>query len=200
MYRNYEDYMQTVLGYNANPSTYGYNYNVPNTYREAEMFNSVQENPNMQEIKKLYPEIYRVVYPVVQKVCTKRNMPTVTEEMISEMVEEVYGVIEPGDDIVEQGEAPLRNGDARNPRAKETRQQTQSGRRNNRTLRDLIRILILRELFGERPDRFPGRPRLPRRTRRISWRTWTISRRAWRKTTFSTTTRRTRNGAKTTNI
>ena len=161
MYRGYEDYMQSVLGYNANPSTNGYNYTIPNTYREAEMYNAVQINPNMQEINKLYPEIYDVVYPVVQKVWSRRNVANITEEMISEMVEEVYGVIEPGDDIVEQGEAPLRNGDVRNPRAKETRQ-SQSGRRNNRLLRDLIRILILRELFGGRPGFFPGRPRISR--------------------------------------
>ena len=174
MYRSYEDYMQTVLGY-----SYG-----PDTYREAEMYNAVQTNSNLQEINKLYPEIYGIVYPVVQKVCSRRNMSTVTEEMISEMVEEVYSVIEPGDDIVEQGEAPLKNGDVRNPRAKETRQQTQSGRRNNRLLRDLIRILILRELLqGGRPGFFPGRPRVP-------WR------RTSRKTTHATT--RTRNTAKTT--
>ena len=185
MYRSYEEYMQTVLGYNTNPNTYGYNYAMPNTYREAEMYNSVQVNPNMQELNKLYPEIYGIVYPVVQKVCSRRNMSNVTEEMISEMVEEVYGVIEPGDDIVEQGELPLRNGDVKNPRAKETRQQTQSGRRNNRLLRDLIRILILRELFqGGRPGGvIPGRPRLPRRNRRIS------RRRTWRKTTYATSTR-----------
>ena len=42
MYRSYEDYMQTVLGYN-----YG-----PDTYREAEMYNTVQTNPNLQDINK----------------------------------------------------------------------------------------------------------------------------------------------------
>ena len=150
MYRSYEDYMQTVLGYN-----YG-----PNTYREAETYNTMQVNPNMQEINKLYPEIYGIVYPVVQKVCMRRNLSNITEEMLSEMVEEVYSVIEPGDDIVEEREAPLKNGDVRNPRAKETRQPP---RRNNRLLRDLIRILILREfLQGGRPGFFPGRPRRSR--------------------------------------
>ena len=175
MYRGYEDYMQTVLGYN-----YG-----PDTYREAEMYNMAQQTPNLQEVNKLYPEIYGVVYPVVQKVCSRRNISNVTEEMISEMVEEVYGVIEPGDDIVEQGEAPLRNGDVRNPRAKETRRVCKN---NNCLLKDLVRILVLRELFGGRPGYGPGyRPRISRR-------------RSWRKTTISTTTRRTWNAAKTTDI
>ena len=149
MYRSYEEYMQTVLGYNTNPNTYN---------RDIGGYSAMQINPNMQELNKFYPEIYGIVYPVVQKVCTRRNLSNITEEQISQMVEEVYNVIEPGDDIVEQGEAPLRNGDVKNPRAKETRQQTQSGRRN-RLLRDLIRILILRELLqGGRPIFFPGRP------------------------------------------
>ena len=127
MYRSYEDYMQTVLGY-----SYG-----PDTYREAGMYNTMQFNQNLQDINKLYPEIYHVVYPVVQKACSRRNMSNLTDEMLSEIVEEVYGVIEPGDDIVEQGEAPLRNGDVKNPRAKETRRVCKN---NNCLLKDLVRI------------------------------------------------------------
>ena len=148
MYRNYEEYMQTVLGYNVTPNTY--NRDVENYY------DVMQVNPNMQELNRFYPEIYGIVYPVVQKVCGRRSLSNVSEEQISQMVEEVYNVIEPGDDIVEQGEAPLRNGDVRNPRAKETRQVS---RRNNPMLRDLIRILLLRELIqGGRPGFYPGRP------------------------------------------
>lgn len=147
MYRSYEDYMQTVLGY-----SYG-----PDTYREVETYNTMQLNPNMQELNKLYPEIYRVVYPVVQKACSRRNMSNVTDKMLSEIVDEVYSVIEPGDDIVEQRELPLKNGDVKNPRAKDTRQ-----RRNNPLLMDLIRILVLRELLpGGMPGYLPVRPGFP---------------------------------------
>ena len=146
MYRGYEDYMQTVLGY-----SYG-----PDTYREAEIYNNIQMNSNIQDLNRLYPEIYKIVYPVIQKVCARRTMSNITEEMISEMVEEVYRVIEPGDGIIEEKEPPLKNGDVRNPRAKDIRQQ-----RRNPLLRDLIRILLLRELFDGRPGNFPGGP-MPR--------------------------------------
>ena len=114
MYRNYEEYMQTVLGYNR-----------PNTYRNEQnyYYDMSPVNSNMQEINKLYPEIYGIVYPIVQKVCSRRNLSVVNEEMISQMVDEVYNVIEPGDDIIET-EQPLKNGDVRNPRAKETRAAT----------------------------------------------------------------------------
>ena len=153
MYNNYESYMQSVLGYKT----------PQNTYREAEnYYDTVKLNQDMQEINKLYPEIYGIVYPVVQKVCTRRNLTGIDEKMISQMVEEVYSVIEPGDDIVDT-ETPLKNGDVRNPRSKETRRPPQ---RNNRLLRDLIRILILRELFGG--GRKPGfGPRIS-----TNWWTW----------------------------
>ena len=56
MYRNYEEYMQTVLGYNANPNTYN---------RETEGYYDVmQVNSNIQELNKFYPEIYGIVYKI----------------------------------------------------------------------------------------------------------------------------------------
>ena len=152
MYNSYEEYMQNVLGYNTQ-----------GTYRENEnyYYDVARVNQNMQEVNKLYPEIYSIVYPVVQKVCTRRNLSGITEEQISQMVEEVYNVIEPGDDVVETSTTP-RNGDVKNPRAKETRRPPS---KNNYLLRDLIRILIIRELLqgGGRPFDYqggmgPGRP------------------------------------------
>ena len=155
MYRSYEEYMQTVLGYNVTPNTY--------VRDNGEYYDIAQVNSNIQELSRFYPEIYGVVYPVVQKVCSRRNVTNVTEDMINQMVEEVYNVIEPGDDIIEPREEPLKNGDVRNPRAKETSRQ----RRVNPLMRDLIRILLLRELGGRtgwfpgRPGGFPGEPGMP---------------------------------------
>lgn len=145
MYNSYEEYMQNVLGYNT-----------PNTYRENEnyYYDVARTNLNMQEVNKLYPEIYSIVYPVVQKVCTRRNLTGITEEQISQMVDEVYNVIEPGDDVVETS-TTTRNGDVKNQKAKETRRPPS---KNNYLLRDLIRILIIRELLqgGGRPLGYQG--------------------------------------------
>lgn len=151
MYNSIDEYMQSVLGMNM-PNTYMPN---GNNYYDAR----VQE-PVMQEPNRLYPEIYGIVYPVVQKVCSRRNTFQITEELINEMVEEVYNVVEPreeGPDTREQA-ANLKNGDVKNPRAKEVRE---TRRPNNNLMRDLIRILILRELLqggwqGNRP-----RPPMP---------------------------------------
>ncbi len=148
MYNSYEEYMKNVLGYNAQ-----------GTYRENEnyYYDVAKTNQNMQEVNKLYPEIYSIIYPVVQKVCTRRNLGGITEEQISQMVEEVYNVIEPGDDVVETSSSTLKNGDVKNPRAKETRR---APSKDNYLLRDLIRILIIRELFqgGGRPFGYQGGP------------------------------------------
>ncbi len=149
MYNSYEEYMKNVLGVNVQN----------NTYRESEdnYYSAMNINQNMQEVNKLYPEIYSLIYPMVQKVCSRRNGTDITEEGISQMVEEIYSVIEPGDDIIENN-TPQKNGDVRNPRAKETRRPPS---KNNYLLKDLIRILILRELLsggGGSGGNFPGRP------------------------------------------
>jgi len=91
MYSNYEEYMRNVLG-----------YSMPNTYREAGNYYdtmqsnaSMQLNANIQEVNRFYPEIYGIVYPVVQKACSRKGFGSVTEEQINQLVDEVYNVIEP---------------------------------------------------------------------------------------------------------
>lgn len=137
MYNSIDEYMQSVLGMNM-PNTYMPN---SNNYYEARF-----QEPAMQDLNRFYPEIYGIVYPVVQKVCSMRNSFQITEEQINEMVEEVYNVVEPREEVQETREqvTNLKNGDVKNPRAKEVRE---TRRPNNNLMRDLIRILILRELF-----------------------------------------------------
>ena len=134
MYNSYEEYMQSMLGMNF-PNTYMQN----NNYYEPRM-----QEVNIPDVNKLYPEIYGVVYPLVQKVCSRRTGGSINEMQIDEMVEEVFNVIEPGDDVLQgkdNGSTP-RNSDVKNIKVKETRRPN-----NNYLLRDLIRILIIRELL-----------------------------------------------------
>lgn len=155
MYNNYEEYMQSVLGVNM-PNTYAQMGS--NNYYEPRM-----QETNIPEVNKLYPEIYRIVYPMVQKACGRGNINIMNEVQINEIVEEVYNAIEPGDDIVQGNDNAnmLRNGDVKNPRVKEQRRPN-----NNYLLRDLIRILIIRELLqgggsGSMPPRPPMGPGMP---------------------------------------
>lgn len=151
MYNSYEEYMQNVLGMNMNMTN---TYMPSNNYYEPRM-----QESNLQEVNKFYPEIYGIVYPVVQKVCSRRGATTLNEPLINEMVDEVYSVIEPREEEDSSREVGqnLKNGDVKNPRVKEK----ETRRPINNSLRDLIRILIIRELLqggwqGNRPR--PPRP------------------------------------------
>ena len=140
----YEQYMRNVLGYQAmNNNTYDMYYDNWDMSNMATM-NNIQ----MPELENCYPEIYTIVYPMVQRACSQNTRP-ITRELIDNMTDEIYYSIE--------DKEMLEN------RNKEEKGEDRQIRRNT-NLNDLIRILILRELLG-RPG-FPGgrppRPRPPR--------------------------------------
>ena len=107
------------------------------------------------ETEDLYPDIYRIVNPVVEEVCNRNRNKNITEELVRAMTEEVYSNVEGNSSLQVdvQVKTELKNGDVRNPNVKkpETRQK-------NFLLNDLIRILILKNLLRPRP---PVRPPFP---------------------------------------
>ncbi len=151
-YQNYEDYMRNVLGYSPYLQN---NY----TYQEPEDLynyqNMEEEALNMQDVTPFYPEIYKIVYPMVCKVCNINLNRELTKELLEQMTDEIYNNIEPQEVVTEQ-RAPLKNGDVRNPNTKDPEPIVKETRQTNFLLRDLIRILLLRE-WG-RPVRPPFRP------------------------------------------
>lgn len=135
---NYEEYMRNVLGYIPN-NTYQmnnsmYEYNQTRSYDEA-------------TIEGLFPEIYRTVYPLVKNACMRIG-GSINRDIIEQVTDEVYRAIEENDSNKKMAE--VRNAQ-QSKRIEETRQR-------NYLLRDLIKILILRELIG-RPG--PSRPPMP---------------------------------------
>ncbi len=144
----YEDYMQNLLGIQMNPYQDTYEYLSRNT---AMMDNSV-------DLEECYPEIYRIIYPMVRSACM-RNTRTVTRELIDEMTQDIYSNIETGDIInlninIDNSE----NRDTSEVKKDDKVRQVEN-RQFNRPLNDLIRILLIRELLG-RPNF--GRPNPPR--------------------------------------
>ena len=138
----YEEYMRSVLGYQ--PANYDNTYDYDIGYDRFESSNmTAMNNLQMQELENCYPEIYRIVYPMVQKACSQ-NTRSVTRELVDSMTDEIYFALE--------DKEMLENRD------KEEKAEDRQIRRNT-NLNDLIRILILRELLG-RPG-FPGRPPRP---------------------------------------
>lgn len=161
---DYEEYMRNVLGYNQIPNNI-YTNVYDDFYYEPQYQNSYNSisNINNEIIESMYPEIYRIVYPMVCKVCVQNSNREITKDLVDRMTEEVYSNIE----SEERGTIPntrniLKNGDVRNPNAKEPELRSET-RQSNFILKDLIKILILRELLRQnRPNPNQIQPRPPR--------------------------------------
>jgi len=145
---SYEEYMRTVLGYQ--PSY------MNNVYSQEDDFYTMQTRSYIaqpdQDLESLYPECYNKIYPTVCKVCSQCT-GQITAEQLEKMTDDVY-------DTVFIAEVRKDDKTAKQAENRETRQ------RNN-NVRDLIKILILRELLSggfpifPGPDHRPPRPRPP---------------------------------------
>lgn len=147
---SYEEYMRTVLGYIPNyaQDTFANNdyYIMPDNFRV-----------NNDKLNDLYPDIYKKVYPLVCEECVKNSMP-VTVEILEQMTDNIIKKIEIDLKI------ETRKEDVRNSKYQETNSKQENRAIRNNTLRDLIKILILKELISGgnqgRPS-FPPRPPMP---------------------------------------
>ena len=185
-YQNYEDYMRAVLGYPIERRNVYSSYN-KNNYLQfndtnlaiqnmEEKSNYISNNINKNEGNRfldLYPEIYKIVNPMICKICENNRAP-VTRELIQKMTDEVYNNLEETNQNSTQKNSNLNNReykeirgskenvvqkDARdNKENREVRETRQIMQKNN-LLRDLIQILILKKLLEEnRPSINPPRP------------------------------------------
>ncbi len=176
-YQNYEDYMRSVLGYPIVENQDTYQRNII-----EETQNYILPNQNTKELEECYPEIYKLLNPIVCEVCNKCTVP-VTREILENMVEEVYQKVENNNEILVNIQIENRNQNSEienrtnnNVRINSNRNsanqafsnqtmqrntqiENRQRRPNNPLLRDLIRILILNQLLG---GNFPNRPPRPR--------------------------------------
>lgn len=164
MYNNpYEEYMRNSLGYNQIPMM-----NINQINPMTEMYEAEGNfTCNQTSVDDMYPEIYRIVYPMICKACMAVN-ENVTEDLVSRITNEVYTNVEHME-VGEENRSSTSNINTQpsksvksdslnrtttNSSVSNVRQET---RKRNPLLRDLIRILVLRELIGN-----PGRPPRPR--------------------------------------
>ena len=179
MYNNqYEEYMRNALGYNMpmmNMNQMGMNQ--MNMNNMTEMYESENNFSCSQVVDDMYPEIYRIIYPMVCKACMAVD-ENISEDLVSRMVNEIYMNVEnmecmqetrgssisvspqtskssKSDSLSSRTGSSLTSSSSSssNSSSSVSRQET---RQRNPLLRDLIRILVLRELLGN-----PGRPRPP---------------------------------------
>ena len=172
-YQSYDDYMRSAFGFSGmnsqicpnmcmnNQSQFG-NMGVPfsnmgmNTQMQFQDMNTMQ---SCEDLERMYPDTYRVIHPMVVSACNNIRMP-VTEDMIEQMTNDIYDRAEMDDRISVDINITVENrkdGDSRQDSSESRQQMMGRPRRRNRFLRDLIRILLLRELIGRR-RRFPNRP------------------------------------------
>lgn len=158
--QSYEEYMRAVLGYPAN---------VEDTYRNTEDYYTMPMNNSYQdyELEKMYPKVYRTIYPKVCSVCQRSMNSEITQEALEDMVNEVYTSLEAENNInfyinIENRNEPQINNNIRNNinnnRNSVRKTEERQDRQRNNALLDIIRILILREFLNRNR---PGRPQRP---------------------------------------
>ena len=184
----YDDYMQNLLGMNYSPFSNTYEpyernsqyFNMTDNYSQYDCpcnqgmpYNSFTRNSIardiISDIEDYYPEIYKIIYPMIRKACEKNNKP-ISRDLIEDLTNDIYHHLE-AENIInvnvsvnsnndvnasgsksENSSREINRSEAVNPESRESRQ------RNN-PIMDLIKILLIRELGGR-----PGywRPRPPR--------------------------------------
>lgn len=173
----YEDYMRSVLGYqrmNNYPNTYNNtnydNYERYDYYAVPTMSPITTNQPmtamsNIQihELENCYPDIYKIIYPMIQRVCTQ-NSRAITKEVIETMTDEIYYAIEDNEMTQSRGNDSKETKNVTTSNKKTEENENRQRVVNNPALRDLITILLLRELIGRPggPGRPPIGPRPPR--------------------------------------
>lgn len=167
MFNNvYQEYINNMLGTNPNYNRIE-NLNFENTINTNQIF---QNQVSSENLEKLYPEIYKLLYPMIQHACMK-NTSQLSESTINAMVEEIYSnfVANPGTEEDFNSNNEFRSGKsletvvtgktkssilATSKRYETTEKRQVTG--ENYILRDLIRILILMELIGRPGVNRPG--------------------------------------------
>lgn len=151
-HESYEEYIRSILGY----PNYG-NAMFENSYQYMpDNFRNTEQN---SELEACYPEIYKIVYPMIKKACVS-NTRSITPDLVDELTNEIYSSIETDNQInltinltneIQSTENRNASSHMKSESVKENRGEDRQFK--NRGLQDLIRILLIRELLG-RPGRF----------------------------------------------
>ena len=119
-YQNYEDYMKSVLGNSYQNEYMNQNCNIPyipnpnmpvnmnvmenaigcdknniqNQTRVHTYNNEISITEKMEKIKKMYPDIYCLLMPMINKIVEENKNKEITESLIENMTMEIYNNIE----------------------------------------------------------------------------------------------------------
>lgn len=189
-YQNNNDYMRDAFFYSTpQNSTYANGCNncfTPMNNMQTPMM-MPQQNMQRISVSSMYPQIYRIINPVANRVISNSNYQFLTEDTLNNMVDTVYNIVEgdvstlssttpinSGDDTVTQGPArgsqTSTNSSSNNSSTSANSRQTTAtessrsstttimsrnkNRGENQLLRDLIKIIIIKELLSRQMGSF----------------------------------------------
>ena len=159
----YDEYIRSILGY---PPINSINNDFLD-YRNQNNYNM----SNDMELERCYPEIYKIVYPMVTTKCSNVRS-SLTNDDIENMTDEIYYALEEKNEIqlninltnevrtTEQSSTSKNLSKKPDVKITNSTGEKRESRQINRGLRDLIKILLIRELLN-RPGRPPHNPRPP---------------------------------------
>ena len=177
-FQNNDDYMRDFFYFNQNPTMNGnmgcncmqnnMNNGMNSSFNGINNMNYMSNNNN-NNLENLYPNIYRILQPVVRRVVAGSNYQYLTEEVLNNMVDTVYNIVD-GDRTMSNNQVSTtrtetntttntttdtRRTVSTNANVSNTSQnvpiQTRTNEINNTNncnalLKDLIKILILQEI------------------------------------------------------
>ena len=179
----YDDYIRSILGYPAKNQFEQYNnrelpeYQSYQEYRNPTFNTNINISGNNIELENSYPEIYKIVYPMVAKKCENVRLEAFSKDDIQNMTDEIYYALEGKQETrlninltndtsnirktSNNMSANISKTENRKADVKISETSLENGekRQLNSGLRDLIQILLIRELLN-RP-RPPFRPPMP---------------------------------------
>ena len=153
---------------NMTPIQQGGMSNIPNNQIFTNPGAFFTNNIQVQNLSSLYPSIYRILNPVISKIVSNNNQP-ISEELLNNMTDTVFNIVEGqidfGDDQIQRNNSEnqtvnsnsssnFSSNNSTNRNSDSNRQTNQTSQpnntRNNRNdslFRDLIKILIIKELL-----------------------------------------------------
>jgi len=151
---DYEKYMKSVLGYSSigNANTY---YDGRTYFPYSEDITLENDMVDSKKIESLYPEIYRLLKPMVTKACNNNRSNEITKDLLEQMAMDIYSSIEP--DKIPQYIENIDN--RQNGKTVQNNVDDQRGCKNcNLLMKDLIKILLLNQIISSRPPKPPRPP------------------------------------------
>ena len=178
----YDDYIRSILGYPARNQFEQYNQEMPEyqsyqEYRNPTFNTNINISGNNVELENSYPEIYKIVYPMVIKKCENVRSETFSKSDIENMTDEIYYALEEKQEkrininlTNNMSSTKAQNSSAVSTSAKVENKrpdvkisqkaiENSEKRQINNGLRDLIQFLLIRELLNR--QRPPFRPPMP---------------------------------------